>query len=41
MEYELVLVLIDVLLLRKPALRHLMYNRYDQLITDVSNILLS
>ncbi len=37
-EFELVLVIIDVLLHRKPAYRHLMYNRYDQLVTKVGKL---
>jgi hypothetical protein len=32
-EFELVLVLLDILLHRKPAYRHLMYNRYSQSVT--------
>lgn len=40
-EYELVLVLIDVLLLRLPAYRHLMFNRYDHHVTEVQDVRLT
>jgi hypothetical protein len=30
-EFELILVLIDIFLLRKPAYRHLLYNRFHYL----------
>lgn len=35
-EYELMLVLIDIILHRRPAFRHLMYNRYSWTVTSVS-----
>lgn len=35
-EYELILVLIDVLLHCRPAYRHLLYNRYSPMVTAVS-----
>lgn len=38
-EFELLLVLIDVILHRKPALRHLLYNRLDHASLTVSEIL--
>ena len=28
-EYEFILILIDIALIRKPAFRHLLYNRYE------------
>lgn len=34
-EYELLLVLIDIILHRIPAFRHLLFNRYNRLITTV------
>ena len=36
-EYELLLVLIDIVLHRMPAFRHLLFNRYNRLITRVSH----
>jgi hypothetical protein len=34
-EYELFLVLIDILLHEKPAYRHLIFNRYNTIVTEV------
>lgn len=35
-EYELMLVLIDIIMHRRPAFCHLMYNRYSSTVTSVS-----
>lgn len=39
-EFELLLVLIDIVLHRKPAYRHLLFNRYHPLVGEVSRLVL-